>query len=55
MGSVSDVSDMLRAVAGAQLRPVIDRVFPLEEARAALDHLADANHFGKVILRIGAG
>ena len=52
MGSVSDVSDMLRMVAGAGLRPPIDRVFPLADARAALDYLESGEHFGKVVLRI---
>jgi NADPH:quinone reductase-like Zn-dependent oxidoreductase len=52
MGSVADVSDMLRAVAGARLRPVIDRTFRLEEAGDALRHLESGEHFGKVVLRI---
>jgi NADPH:quinone reductase-like Zn-dependent oxidoreductase len=54
MGSVSDVSDMLRAVAGAELRPIIDRTFALEDARAALRHLESGDHFGKVVLRIAS-
>ena len=52
MGSVRDVSDMLRTVAGTKLRPIIDRSFPLEEARAALEHLKTQEQFGKIVLRI---
>jgi NADPH:quinone reductase-like Zn-dependent oxidoreductase len=52
MGSTSDVSDLLRLVAGTGLRPVIDRTFPLSEGRAALEHLAGGEHVGKVVLEV---
>lgn len=52
MGSVSDVSDMLRMVAGAQMRPIVDRTYSLDDARAALEHLESGDHFGKVVLSI---
>jgi NADPH:quinone reductase-like Zn-dependent oxidoreductase len=42
---------MNRAIALHQLRPVVDRVFPLSEIRAALAHLESGAHFGKVCLR----
>jgi NADPH:quinone reductase-like Zn-dependent oxidoreductase len=42
-----------RAIAAHQLRPVIDRTFPLEEAGAAFEHMAAGRHFGKVCIRIG--
>lgn len=34
------------------LRPVIDRVFPFEQAESALDYLKSGSHFGKVVLDI---
>jgi NADPH:quinone reductase-like Zn-dependent oxidoreductase len=34
-----------------QIRPVIDRTFPFEEAEAAYRHLESGNHFGKVVIR----
>jgi NADPH:quinone reductase-like Zn-dependent oxidoreductase len=43
---------MNRAVAFHKLRPVIDRVFPLEEVRAAFDHMAAGDHFGKIVVRL---
>lgn len=52
MGSVSDVSDMLRLVAGSKLRPVVDRVVPLDEAPDALRLLDEGGQFGKVVVRI---
>lgn len=43
---------MNRAIAASGLRPVIDRTFPLEEARAAFEHMAAGSHFGKIVVRI---
>jgi NADPH:quinone reductase-like Zn-dependent oxidoreductase len=43
---------LCRALATHQIRPVIDRVFPLEEARAAMEHMAEGRHFGKICLRV---
>lgn len=43
---------MNRAIAQHRLRPVVDRVFALDETRAALDHLASGAHFGKVSVTI---
>ncbi len=34
------------------LRPVVDKVFPLEEAREAHLYLESSKHFGKVVLRV---
>jgi len=39
------------AQAAGRLRPVIDRVFPLEEAIAAYDHMRSGEQFGKIVLR----
>lgn len=51
MGSPEDFRGML-SLFGGNLRPVVDRVFPLAEAGAALRHMADAAQFGKIVLRI---
>lgn len=39
---------MNRAIAFHGMRPVIDNVFPLEEARAAFEHMGRGGHFGKI-------
>ncbi len=44
--------EMNRAIGQARLHPVIDRVFPFGEARAAYDHLRAGKHFGKVVIRV---
>lgn len=43
---------MNRAIAVHALRPIVDRVFDLEDARAALEHLAAGRHSGKICIRI---
>ncbi len=51
VGSREMFEDMNRAIALHRLRPVIDRVFPFVEARAALRHMEGASHFGKIVIR----
>ncbi len=41
---------MNRAIAHHRMRPIIDRIFPFEEAPAALQHLASATHLGKICI-----
>ena len=53
MGSVANVSDMLRVVAGSKLRPIVDRVVPLEEAADALQLLDAGGQFGKIVVAVG--
>jgi NADPH:quinone reductase-like Zn-dependent oxidoreductase len=52
VGSVRMFEALNRALSAAQLHPVIDRVFPFAEARAAYEHLASGAHFGKVVIRV---
>ena len=52
VGSRDMFEEMNRAVAVNGLRPVIDRVFPFEEAPDALRHLQAAGHVGKVVVSV---
>lgn len=52
VGSRATFEALNRAVALHQLRPVIDRTFPLAEARAAFEHMASGRHFGKICIEI---
>jgi NADPH:quinone reductase-like Zn-dependent oxidoreductase len=52
VGNRDQFAAMLRAIERHQLRPVIDRVFPLAELRAALDHLKSGRHIGKVCIEM---
>jgi NADPH:quinone reductase-like Zn-dependent oxidoreductase len=52
VGSRSDFEAMNRLISAHRLRPVIDRVFPIDQAEAAYRHLADGAHLGKVVIRV---
>lgn len=52
VGSRESFEQMNRAIVAHQLRPIIDRVFDLGEAPAALEYLASGAHFGKIGIRI---
>jgi len=52
MGSNEDVRLMLRAVATAGLKPVIDSVRPLKEVTDAMDRMEAGEQFGKIVLKI---
>jgi NADPH:quinone reductase-like Zn-dependent oxidoreductase len=49
-GSRSDLEDMNRVIAAHQLRPVIDRVFPFEEAPAAAYYMQQGAYCGKIVI-----
>jgi NADPH:quinone reductase-like Zn-dependent oxidoreductase len=43
---------MNRAIEISQLHPIVDRVFPFDQAPAAFAHLESGAHFGKIVVRI---
>lgn len=43
--------DMNRAIALHKIRPICDRVFPLELARSALEYMESGAHFGKICIQ----
>ena len=51
VGSRQMFEAMNRAIALHRIEPVIDRMFPFEEAREAYRHLKGATHVGKVVVR----
>jgi len=52
VGSRAMFEDMNRAIAVTGMKPVVDSVFPFDEAPAALRHLQDAGHIGKVVIAV---
>jgi NADPH:quinone reductase-like Zn-dependent oxidoreductase len=50
MGTMGELHEVLQFVFRKQLRPVIDRVYPLSEIRAAHERLENKEQFGKVVL-----
>ncbi|HET9086408.1 MAG TPA: NAD(P)-dependent alcohol dehydrogenase [Acidobacteriaceae bacterium] len=53
VGSRAMFEAMNRAISLHGIRPVIDREFPLQEARAAYEYLEGGQHFGKVVISLG--
>jgi NADPH:quinone reductase-like Zn-dependent oxidoreductase len=51
MGGRGELTEAMRFVAAGAIRPVVDRVFPMEELPAAHAHLESRGAFGKVVLR----
>ena len=52
MGDSAEFGDMLEVVSAGEIVPVVDRVFPLAEARAALERLEKGEQFGKIVIDI---
>ena len=52
MGSNEDFRQMVKAVTAAKLRPVIDSVIPLEDAKDAMIRMETAEQFGKIVLEV---
>jgi NADPH:quinone reductase-like Zn-dependent oxidoreductase len=50
MGTMGELHQVLKFVFRKQLRPVIDRVYPLSEIRAAHERIERKEQFGKVVL-----
>ena len=52
MGTMGELHEVLGHVFAGRLKPVVDRVFPLAEAGAALRRMEEGAQFGKIVLRI---
>jgi NADPH:quinone reductase-like Zn-dependent oxidoreductase len=52
VGSAEDLQAMVDAIAANKMRPVLDRVFPFENAKDAFAHMTAGKHFGKVAIAI---
>ncbi len=52
MSTQKEFREVMKLVFRRQLKPVIDKIFPLEEARAAHERLARGEQFGKIVLKV---
>lgn len=50
MGTMGELHQVLKFVFRGQLKPVVDRVYPLSEIREAHERLERKEHFGKVVV-----
>jgi len=52
VGSMQMFEAMNRAIAVNRMKPVIDKVFPFDEVKAAFKHLEAGAHFGKIVINL---
>lgn len=52
MGNAEEYREVVRLLGRGQLRPLVDSVHPLSEARRAFERLAASDHMGKVVVEI---
>lgn len=52
MSTVHEFEEMLAALGGGRIRPVLDSVYPFDRAREAFEHFDTGSLFGKVILEL---
>jgi NADPH:quinone reductase-like Zn-dependent oxidoreductase len=50
LGSILELRTILEYVAEGRLKPVVDRAFPLKDARAAVQYVLDRKNKGKVLV-----
>jgi NADPH:quinone reductase-like Zn-dependent oxidoreductase len=53
MGNAAEAQALVGTLAKGELRPIIDRIYPLAECRAAFERLAQGEQLGKVVLTVG--
>jgi len=54
MGNAAEYAEIVRRLGRGELRPVVDRVYPLEQVRAAYERLQRGEQLGKVVLEVSA-
>jgi zinc-binding alcohol dehydrogenase/oxidoreductase len=52
MGNDAEYREITRRLGEGQLRPVVDRVYPLAQARAAFERLERGEQLGKVVITL---
>ncbi len=52
MGGKGELFQVLRFFEDGRLRPVVDSVFPLQDAAKAQERMEKSEHFGKIVLKV---
>ncbi|MDP3909389.1 MAG: zinc-binding dehydrogenase, partial [Gemmatimonadales bacterium] len=55
MGNAAEYDEIVRRLGAGELRPVVDRVYPLASALAAYERLAKGEQLGKVVIEVVSG
>jgi len=51
MGGKKELLDVIKLLDAGKLQPIVDKTFPLKDARKAHEHMLGRNHFGKIVLK----
>ena len=54
MGNAAEYAEVVRRLGQGELRPVVDRTFPLERVREAYERLAKGQQWGKVVVEVSS-
>src|SRR5216110_2167993 len=54
MGNDAEYREVVRLLGAGELRPIVDRVFPFSEARAAFERLERGEQLGPIAIEIGS-
>lgn len=52
VGSREMFRRMNQAISQHEIRPVVDKVFSFDDARAAFEHMESGKHFGKIVIKL---
>jgi len=52
MGNAAEYTEVVRRLGQGELRPVVDRVYPMEQARDAFERLAKGEQLGKIVVEL---
>lgn len=52
MGTAQDFAAMVEFIREKKIKPVVDKVFPLEEAEQAFRRMDEGKQFGKIVLKV---
>lgn len=54
MGNAAEYAEIVRRLGQGELRPVVDRVFPLERTHEAYERLAKGEQLGKIVVQVAS-
>jgi NADPH:quinone reductase-like Zn-dependent oxidoreductase len=52
MGNAAEYAEVVQRLSQGELRPIVDRVYPMTEAKQAFERLAQGKQLGKVVVEI---
>ncbi|HYU08469.1 MAG TPA: zinc-binding dehydrogenase [Gemmatimonadales bacterium] len=52
MGNAAEYAEIVRRLGQGQLRPIVDRVYPIVQARQAFERLAKGEQLGKIVVEL---